>query len=230
MKAVFTCDIVGFRDIKEFQPQPARNFIPKWFKDMPIDVPYFSTDKLIPNTRTVRLCPSFTDIFTEGFVLPAPCDIWMKVDKDDVEKWSWKLPNDKFSMEMHTRIQYSAQVPHTPVKQIFKLNYPWRLIVPKGYSVRQVPLIYDYNPDWHVAYGTYHADVVNEINLQILFTSDKEEILIKAGEPLCYYIPYKREELEMVIDNDYEKYKPKIEESMFRALAKFKNAYRIFNK
>ena len=34
MKTIFTSDVVGHRDIKEFQPQPAKNFMPDWYKKM----------------------------------------------------------------------------------------------------------------------------------------------------------------------------------------------------
>ena len=40
MKTIFTSDVVGHRDIKEFQPQPAKNFMPDWYKKMPSDVQY----------------------------------------------------------------------------------------------------------------------------------------------------------------------------------------------
>lgn len=228
-KIIFTSDVVGHRDIKELQPQPAKNYMPLWFKHMPADVKYDTDYSKIPNFRTAKLCPNFLDIFTEGFVLPAPCDIWLKVPKDNVDDWQWKTSNEAFDIEMHGRGQLNDYLPNPVIKQIFKLNYPYRMILPKGYSVRQIPMFYDYNPDWHVAYGVLKGDVVNEINLQICFTSDNEEVLIKAGQPLCYYVPFKREDYKLVIDNDYDKYKAQIEGSMHRALSKFKNSYRKFN-
>ena len=70
--------------------------------------------------------------------------------------------------------------------------------------------------------------IINELLDTII--SKEEEVFIKAGEPLCYYVPFKREESKLVIDNNYDKYKPQIEGSMHRALSKFKNGYRRFNK
>ena len=71
-KIIFTSNVVGHRDIKELQPQPAKNYMPLWFKHMPADVKYDTDYSKIPNFRTAKLCPNFLDIFTEGFVLPAP--------------------------------------------------------------------------------------------------------------------------------------------------------------
>ena len=230
MKTIFTSDVVGHRDIKEFQPQPAKNFMPDWYKKMPSDVKYDTDYNKIPNFRTAKLCPNFSDIFNEGFVLPEQFDMWLIVHGDGVDDWIWKTSNSAFDIEMHGQGQLNNYLPNPIVRQIFKLNYPWRIIVPKGYSIRQIPLFYDYNPDWHVAYGVLKADVVHEINLQICYTSKEEEVFIKAGEPLCYYVPFKREESKLVIDNNYDKYKAKIDGSMHRALSKFKNGYRRFNK
>ena len=77
MKTIFTSDVVGHRDIKEFQPQPAKNFMPDWYKNMPSDVKYDTDYNKIPNFRTAKLCPNFSDIFTEGFVLSTSAPIGM---------------------------------------------------------------------------------------------------------------------------------------------------------
>ena len=135
MKVIFTSDVVGHRDIKEFQPQPAKNYIPEWYKNMPSDVEYETNYTEIPNFRTAKLCPNFLDIFTEGFVLPAPCDIWLSVDGDGVNDWAWKTSNEAFDISMHGQGQLNNFLPNPVIKQIFKLNYPYRIIVPKGYSI-----------------------------------------------------------------------------------------------
>ena len=57
MKTIFTSDVVGHRDIKEFQPQPAKNFMPDWYKKMPSDVQYDTDYKKIPNFRTANYVP-----------------------------------------------------------------------------------------------------------------------------------------------------------------------------
>ena len=45
-------------------PQPAKNFIPKWFKDMPVKVPHENYDfDTLPHDRTLKACPSFHEIY-----------------------------------------------------------------------------------------------------------------------------------------------------------------------
>ena len=119
MKTIFTSDVVGHRDIKEFQPQPAKNFMPDWYKKMPSDVQYDTDYKKIPNFRTAKLCPNFSDIFTEGFVLPAPCDIWLSVPGDKVDDWMWKTSNSAFGLEMHGQGQLHNYLPN-PVDKSFE--------------------------------------------------------------------------------------------------------------
>ena len=46
---------------KTIHPQPAKNFVPSWFKDMPVKVPLENSDyksDLMPYDRTVKACPS----------------------------------------------------------------------------------------------------------------------------------------------------------------------------
>ena len=224
---IFVTEYEGFANIKELRPYPASEYMPEWFRKLPADIKLpnegFSEEghisKIMPNVRTAKLCPSFTTIYNEGFVLPAPCDIFLRVD--DNGDWEWKVANPLFGVEEHGDHQYANHEPN--VKKVFKLIYPYQLIVPKGYSIRQVPMFYDWNKDWQVAYGVFEADKIPEIAIQILYTSDKEEVVIKAGTPLCYYVPYKRESYSMVI-GDYKEHKDKILEGWHRGVTTFKNA------
>ena len=231
-KIVFVSEYDGFDNIKELRPYPASEFMPDWFRQMPAEVKLpaedFTVDgyirKKIPNIRTAKLCPSFVDIYNEGFVLPAPCDIWLRVEEDGT--WEYRLSNPLFSMEDHGNHQY---VYHNKgnVKHVFKLTYPYNIIVPKGYSIRQIPMFYDYNPEWHLAYGIFEADKMPEISVQLLYTSEDNEVVIKAGTPLGYYVPFKREKFSMEI-GDYNEYRTKILEGWHRGVTAFKNSSRKF--
>ena len=232
IEIIFVSEHEGFDNIKEFRPYPASEYMPEWFKNVPAEVKATTTDnhssdhirKKIPNIRTAKLCPSFTDIYNEGFVLPAPCDIWLRVEKDGT--WEYRLSNPMFGMEDDGNHQYVYHVQGN-VKHVFKLTYPYNIIVPKGYSVRQVPMFYDYNPDWHVAYGVLESDKAPEISLQILYTSEDNEVLIKAGTPLAYYVPFKRANYSMKI-GDYAQYRSKILEGWHRGTSSFKNSSKKF--
>jgi len=222
-KVIFVGQDKYLNNHKEILPQPAKNFKPSWFINMPVDD--INTNeyikKLIPNNLTAKICPSFSEIFNEGFVLPSPCDLWIRFEKDG--SWAWEASLGTIKLTEHNDRQF---VNHTSmnVKKIFKIEYPFYCITPKGYSVRQIPMFYHGNTEWHIAYGTIQTDKHHAINPQILITSDSNEIYIKKGEPLNYLVPYKREKFKLVFD-DYNKYENQINAAEYKARLKFKNGY-----
>jgi hypothetical protein len=189
-KITFVSNIDGIYEHKELHPQPTKLITPEWFKNMPHDAVKNKKIKLLNEMKTIRMCPSFVDIFKEGYVLVAPCDYWFKVDKDG--NWEWSTPDNQLKVEIHEDEQFKNYLPNNKVKKVFKLLSPFSAITPKGWSVRQIPMIYEFNDDWQVAYGVLNTDVEHELNQQILFTSTSEEILIKKGTPLNYIVPFKR--------------------------------------
>jgi len=226
-KIIFISSIDGFDLIDNFKPKLAKYFMPDYLKNMPHDnkTVYPIINKLVPNVRTAKICPSFIDIYNEAIVLPAPCDIWLSVNSKEA---LWRTTNDKIKMDYHENGQFVDYLPNPKaVKGVFKLYYPYQAIVPKGYSFRQIPMLYDFNKEWHVAYGQYAADSISQIVLQIFYTSDKEEVLIKAGEPLCMYVPYKRENFKISFDK-FEKYKDILNANFMKTVSSFKYSHRKF--
>jgi len=216
VKIKFSSRLEGLFDVERLRPQPSKNFLPIEFKNMPIKP---NNDKNIINFfPTAKACPSFSDVLNEGYVLVAPCDIWIKTDGYNYEYKTKK----GVSMSIHPSGQLIDYYENTNVKLIIKIDNVWICETPKGYSVRQLPLLYHFNPDWYVAYGIIDTDQYYEINPQIVITSNKEEILIKQGEPLCYIIPFKRENYTLEI-TEYNKRKH--EASLWNLLGTFKGAY-----
>jgi len=214
---IFVSEYDGFDNIKEFRPYPATEYMPEWFRNMPAEVKLpaesFSVDgyirKKIPNIRTAKLCPSFVDIYNEGFVLPAPCDIWLRVEEDGT--WEYRLSNPLFSMEnqfeafdipfsVHPTHQYLDHVPNAPYDYIFKMDNVWSCVTPKGYSIMQIPMLWHHNPNFETAYGIIHTDQYHQLNIQIMMYKGVGNFEIKMGEPLCYIIPYKREEFNYTVE------------------------------
>lgn len=203
---------------EETNIQPAKNFIPKHWKDLP----YYENNNynLRGRFKTAKACPSFVEIFKEGYVIPAPCDIWLYTDN---EEWKWETasPIDFIKITNHTNNQYVNSISNTNIKNIFKLDGIWNCITPKGYSVRQIPMIYHHNPDFYVMYGIIHTDKLHQINPQIAFISDKKEIVIHKGTPLCYIVPFKREKFKLEIVDYNENIEKKVYKSNLNYLAAF---------
>ena len=225
-KIVWTSIHEEINNIPELHIKPTREFIPEWFKNTPI---FDNPKAVIPNReKTVRTCPSFTEIFNEGFVMVAPTDIFITVNEQGM--YSWQTPNEKIYMELHSEAQYLkyANVPNA--RLVLKLVSGWWCFTPSGYSVRQLPLFYDDNPDFYVPYGTIKTDLNHEINPQIIITNKKDKIFIKQGQPLCSFVPFKRnDKLNLSVESN-KKYLQKIQDKKFWiAGSSYRSNYHKFN-
>ena len=214
-------DYVPLDNIK---PQPAKNFIPDWYKKMPnhLEKDEPATELLRTlNSSTVKRCPSFRDIFKYGIVMPAPCDIYLSATK---KEWRWETPSGIMEIEYHEDYQFKDHYPDDNVKGVFKLHYPLMVKTPPGYSVMQIPLLYHYNPDWHFAWGILDSDQYHDVNPQLIYTSDKTELLIRQGDPLFYYYPYKRAEWEVKM-LEYGEMQAEQRETRWKLSTKFAGRY-----
>tara|TARA_B100001250_G_C19717666_1_gene752313 strand:- start:31 stop:756 length:726 start_codon:yes stop_codon:yes gene_type:complete len=238
VKIEYTSTLEELLHIEELHPQPRRNFVPEWFKKIPADSRKYFIDeknqpKKISRMRTVKRCPSFHEIFDEGLVIVAPCDIWISM-ADNNEDWLWESQDtNAINIEYHDNKQFRDFYKDKNIRGVFKLNLPWKFKTPKGYSIRQFPMHYSNNPDWEVAYGVVRTDIHTEVNVQLFYTSKENEILIKQGEPLCYIVPYKRENVVYeLIKNDKKRtaFLKKSKVNLFRVHSTFKSGYHTLMK
>jgi hypothetical protein len=181
-KIQFISTYEGLESIDECLPRPAKHFIPKWFKDIPSE-----------NPMSVKVCPSFPDYFSQGYIIPMWSDVKMKV----TDKFSTVEPSaGRFSFETHPNQQMldytKAKFNGIDGQFVFKAICPWRIITPPGWSVLQLPLFYHFNQEWSVLPGVIDTDIHTEINQQILYHGNGKDVIIKCGDPLVLYIPFKR--------------------------------------
>ena len=181
-KIEFVSTIEGLESIEECLPKPAKHFIPQWFKDIPNKDP-----------MTVKICPSFPDYFSQGYILPMWTDVKLQAIGDS---WNWETPTDKVSWENHANEQFlnytKANFNGIEAQSVFKAVCPWKIITPPGWSVLQLPLFYHFNQEWSVLPGVLDTDIHHEINQQVLYHGNGNQIIINRGDPFVLYIPYKR--------------------------------------
>jgi hypothetical protein len=180
----FISTVEGLESIEECLPRPAKQFIPKWFKDIP---------SFVEGVTTVKNCPSFPDYFSQGYIIPMWSDVRLKYDENT---WFWHTPRSSMSWDTHGEKQLLDYVDVSfngiDSQFVFKANCPWRVITPPGWSVLQLPLFYHFNKEWSVLPGVIDTDIHSEINQQVLYHGNGKEILIKRGDPFALYIPFKR--------------------------------------
>jgi hypothetical protein len=198
----FVSTVPGLTALEDCLPQPMQKVIPNWWKDLPN---YFlnnpDVDSIFTKTPTVKSCPSFIDFFSQGYVLPMWVDSLLSYDKK-TDKWRWETPDQNFTWELHTKDQLISH--KNPIYQgnlsyaIFKANSPWKLITKPGVSVFQLPVYYDFNPDFSVLPGLLRTDIWHTINQQVSVHSKKTEFIIERGTPLVVYFPFYREKSKLI--------------------------------
>lgn len=181
-KIEFISTVEGLESIEKCLPKPAKHFTPQWFKDIPSKSP-----------STVKVCPSFPDYFSQGYIIPMWTDVELLHNDDG---WKWEVSAGGFSWNMHGNHQFldyvDASFNGVDSQFVFKADCPWRIITPPGWSVLQLPLFYHFNQEWSVLPGVIDTDIHYEINQQVLYHGNGNPIKIKCGDPFVLYIPFKR--------------------------------------
>jgi hypothetical protein len=202
-KITFVSTVPGLETIEECIPKPSKNFIPEWFKEIPSN-----------RTDTVRVCPSFPDYFSLGYIMPMWTDTVLRVDQKGP---FWSVMQNDYSWDFHGDNQFIdwcyPNLRGVEAQFVFKSESPWKIITPPGWSVLQLPLFYHFNKGFSVLPGILDTDIHHETNHQVMYHGDGEDVIIKAGDPFALYIPFKRsEKLKSEV-----RYQTKEDEHMFKA-------------
>jgi hypothetical protein len=210
----FLTNVPGLAEDPLCQPQPAMKFVPDAWKKVPRSSPIGEFPLSIQKRRTIKTCPSFVDWFTTGVILPAWCDMAFKYDKT-TDKWEAAMGagTSPYDIKAHPHDQMLKYMDYKhrgeQAQLVFKLVSPWALTTPKGYSTLQLPLFYHADRDWQVMAGMWDSDLSITLDLQVAYFGNGQEVLIKKGQPLVHYIPFKREKINFItkLMNDKDLYK-----------------------
>lgn len=175
---------------KDAIPKPAKSFMPEWWKQ----IPYLSDS----GEMTIKACPSYPDFFSHAFVVRSWVNITFEAKPKNNSLNIKKFSDNRFpEWTLHPAEQMldygSFNVGDRKVTMTVKANCPWNIRTPKGYSVLQLPMTYEFNKNWSVMPGIIDTDIHPQINQQIMVHSNGEDVVIKKGEPLAMYFPFKRE-------------------------------------
>lgn len=182
-------------------PTPASRFLPDWYRSQKGILNY---DQTIPHgavNATVKKCMPVFDILTSGYIIVAPCDIF--IDATDPEKLTYSVPltMKQFQSDMfatHAPEQYSdypidASLYH---KILFRVMPFWSVGTPDGYSAMFC------QPFHREDYGLFAMSAivdtdkfVTDGHLSFLVKKDFKGV-IKQGTPLIQVIPFKRDNWE----------------------------------
>jgi hypothetical protein len=206
MKITFT-DTIGIPE--EYFPNPASKYVPDWYKNMES---YMGGDKKPSGegttTGTIKRCMPVFDSINSGYIIPTPCDIWVRQVpfEEDPTKTQPYYEWTSFGVIQFHPIE---QAPNHPNNSGHTVSYPkwtnpWAIKTPPGYSVAFVQ-------PWHresvftILPGVVDTDTYSApVNFPFVLNDIKFEGLIPAGTPMAQVVPFKRDSWEMEIGGKEE--------------------------
>jgi hypothetical protein len=217
-------------ELKQDYPIPTKLNIPEWYKKL---------EHTVLN-KTVKGCMPFLDTLTAGYLLKMPQDFFVRHNIDNKDK-NQNIIKDSFqTFALHNhysflkekKINLNSGIDIHSIEQVFgspfveinknlpfyKINNPWKIKTPKGYSCLFVPPLNNSDDRFSIIPGIVDTDNFPlEINFPIILNGIKYPVLetiIKRGTPYVQVIPFKRDSWKMIIKSTKEKEK-EIEKNNF---------------
>jgi|TARA_R110000824_G_scaffold358530_1_gene546062 hypothetical protein len=185
---------------------PAIHAVPQWYKDKKRAslnaLPYE------PDQGTIKACPAMFDSMSQGYILPLWIDLYVEPTQNPengeiMPSFFWGKgvngPADTPLMTMFS-IEMTNGMPNADKTKLpsFKLNSPWILKTPKGYSTLFIAPLNNRDIMFEAISGVIHTDVFTTyINIPFIWTGPPDfKGVIKKGTPLVQMIPFKRDAFE----------------------------------
>tara|TARA_R100000657_G_C4636562_1_gene83360 strand:- start:88 stop:825 length:738 start_codon:yes stop_codon:yes gene_type:complete len=187
------------------RPVPVNKFIPEWYKKMskntlskeenPRQLPKIINENGLPrNCQTVKECPPIRDYLCSGYIIPLWADLLISKNQETgIERYSW-ADGDKKMIEIHPFDQFKGSMfeEHASIHGgMFKLNCPWFIKTPPGYSCFFFSPYY-HNSSIEILPAIVDTDGHHEVNFPFILRETGENI-IEMGEPIIQVFPFKRE-------------------------------------
>jgi hypothetical protein len=179
------------------EPQPASKFLPEWYKKTPsvIDNGGIAFGQI---GTTVKKCMPIFDLLTSGYLITAPCDIYL--DATNPEKLQWSIPQGLISHQgdmfaVHAKEQYDKMPVNDALhhKDLLRIFPFWAVGTPKGYStIFLQPPYSDKSPLMALQAIVDTDSFITDGHLSFWVEKDFKGT-IKQGTPLVQIIPFKRE-------------------------------------
>jgi hypothetical protein len=197
-KIEFCCRFPGFENVFA-SPRPSSKFIPDWYKDMPMRLREDKKDAQIINgdlkhNQTLKQCPPILDYMCGGYTIPLWSDLCVDFGPNHID-FAW-IDVSVQNVAFHTEDQLKDSMfeKYMINGKIFKLNSPWYIKVPKGYScLFMSPWFHE--SDIEIIPAIVDCDGWHSVHFPFVYKpetfGDKNYL---AGMPLVQVIPFKREE------------------------------------
>jgi hypothetical protein len=213
------------------KPEPASKNLPTWYKNQPA---YFNNDKIVVNGSqklTVKKCIAFFDIISSGYILKCPVDIYIDTTQDNpIFEISPQFNQLKIPLIANHSVE---QISHYPIdeenelKFLLRINMVWVISTPKNYSCLFInPQHSDPLPIKAVS-AVIDTDDFYSDGLFSFVVKKGFKGIIKKGTPLVQVIPFKRENWDSVINQNFD-VNNKLKHQRFKIRTMFNGGYKKY--
>ena len=181
-------------DYRENSLLPARNFVPEWYKKIPIN----KTGKIYDNekgfTKTVKTCVPFLDAFTSGYMITTTYDIYIKYNNGA----PYLVPMNGIPQELIPRWRENLSDKNIVPTGCYPYEYTWNYCisytVPPGYSFLATHPFNRHDLPFITLTGIVDGGFVMQHNGSFPFFIKKDfEGIIPQGTPIIQIIPFRQE-------------------------------------
>lgn len=149
------------------------------------------------NIFSINKCPAIHNIMNSGFILYAPADFKVHTNGDDQTILFTANKITPYADYITTHDEDVAQwLIRNPSQYIFpkvvKVNTPWRVMTDDDIMFIQMPVTFNSENRFSAVTGLYDPMMTHELNVQLFWHIKDGDAIIKAGTPLCQYIPISR--------------------------------------
>lgn len=199
----------AYSDMKHVfpSPVPVSKNIPNWYKEQ---ASYVGDSKLQNGVykSTIKKCQAVFDSMSMGYYLLCPVDIHIDSTKDNVE--FQVPPSFQFMFAQLVATHSPDQVQSYPIdedvyssKGIVRIHPTWMPSTPTGYSVLYTnPSHGDESPLFAISAVVDSDRFIPDGHISFLVKKGFSGV-IKKGTPLVQVVPFKRENWEMSIDDEF---------------------------
>lgn len=146
---------------------------------------------------SINKCPAIHNIMNSGFILYAPADFRVHTNGDEE---TILFTNSKIMPYTDYVTTHNEEVAkwlmRNPNEYIFpkvvKVNTPWRITADNDVILLQLPVTFNSENRFTAVIGTMDPMMSHELNVQLFWHIKEGDVTIKAGTPLCQYIPISR--------------------------------------
>ena len=206
----FHCSLL---EVKENYPIiPSKNFHPTWAKRSAQVYKELLKQNLLDDSKlgTIK-CPGIREISSKGYILTSWFDVSI-LTTDNPIAFQYAIPQQLTPyLEEHNfgknvikwfsgdLPQINIPLPEHSLQTLIKIVTPWTVTVPNGWSLLIMPIPYPDQPEFACTHGILESGDNYEINPILAIHKRPGELFIKAGTPLCQFIPIKHNNIDVEI-------------------------------